>query len=280
MKPKYQTNETELKKKVPDVSDLVKKAKLTELENEIPAVSSLAKKTVLTAVENKTSTVSSLVKKKTNYDTKITEFDKKFTDHNHEKYITTPEFNTLAADAFNAWLARGVNLITKTDFDAKLSSLTRKITSNKSKHLLVENEINQLKKLSLDCFLGRMIFDGEDGIQNYSVLQLINRYFKTISGVINIYYWQSKGLFDERINSIKTTNYSITPSLDYYGTRTRVEFNGSCLKQDKVTFNHGKVVNIYIVYEISKSINISDYPTLENSLFGAVTLTKNADIDK
>ena len=72
--------------------------------------------------------------------------------------------------------------------------------------MLVENEINQLKKLSLDCFLGRMIFDGEDGIQNYSVLQLINRYFKTISGVINIYYWQSKGLFDERINSIKTTN--------------------------------------------------------------------------
>ena len=52
------------------------------------------------------------------------------------------------------------------------------------------------------------------------------------------------------------------------------------MKQDKVTFNHGKVVNIYIVYEISKSINIRDYPTLENCLFGAVTLTRNADIDK
>ena len=52
------------------------------------------------------------------------------------------------------------------------------------------------------------------------------------------------------------------------------------MKQDKVTFNHGKVVNIYTVYEISKSINIRDYPTLENCLFGAVTLTRNADIDK
>ena len=41
-----------------------------------------------------------------------------------------------------------------------------------------------------------------------------------------------------------------------------------------------KVVNIYNVYEISKSINISDYPTLENCLIGAVTLTKNADIDR
>ena len=109
------------------------------------------------------------------------------------------------------------------------------------------------------------------------------RYFKIIAGVGNgsyIYYWQSKGLSDERINSITASNYSVTPFLDYYGTKTRVEFSGSCLKQDKVTFNHGKIVNIYIVYEISKSINISNYPTLGNYLFGAVSLTKNAGIDK
>ena len=75
-------------------------------------------------------------------------------------------------------------------------------------------------------------------------------------------------------------NRSITPNLDYYGTKTRVEFNGSCLKQDNVKFNHGKVLNICIVYEMSKSINISDYPKLENCLFEAITLTKNADIHK
>ena len=34
------------------------------------------------------------------------------------------------------------------------------------------------------------------------------------------------------------------------------------------------------MFEISKSINISNYPTLENCLFGAVSQTKNADIDK
>ena len=85
---------------------------------------------------------------------------------------------------------------------------------------------------------------------------------------------------DERITSIKTTNLSITLNVSYYGTYMRVEFKESCLKLYKVTFNHGKAVNIYIVYKISKSINISDYPTLENCLFGAVNLTKNADIDK
>ena len=39
------------------------------------------------------------------------------------------------------------------------------------------------------------------------------------------------------------------------------------------------VVNIYTVHEISKSINISDYLTLENCLLEAITVTKNADID-
>ena len=59
--------------------------------------------------------------------------EKKLTDHNHDKYITTLEFNTLAVSVFNVRLAQA-NLITQTDFDDKLSSLSRKITSNKSKH--------------------------------------------------------------------------------------------------------------------------------------------------
>ena len=56
---------------------------------------------------------------KTNYNTKITEIENKLTDHNHDKYIDTPELNKLAADVFNARLAQA-NLITKTDFGSKL----------------------------------------------------------------------------------------------------------------------------------------------------------------
>ena len=129
LKTKYQTDKTELEKKIPDVSNLVKKAKLTELENKIPDVSSLATKTALTAVENKIPSVSNLVKK-TDYNTKVTEIENKLNNHNHDKYIDTSEFNKLAADVFNARLAQA-NLITKADFDAKLSSLNRKITANK-----------------------------------------------------------------------------------------------------------------------------------------------------
>ena len=65
------------------------------------------------------------------------------------------------------------------------------------------------------------------------------------------------------------------------GTKPRVRFSGSCLKQNAITYNHGKSVNIYILYKINKTDNTtSSDPTLENCLFGAVTLTKNADIDK
>ena len=86
-------------------------------------------------------------------------------------------------------------------------------------------------------------------------------------------------MFDKRINYITASNYSITPKLNYYVNKIRVEFSGSCLKQDKTTFSHGRIVNIYIIYEISKNYSISSYPTLENCLFGAVSLT-NVHIDK
>ena len=50
---------------------------------------------------------------------KLLKLKKNLTGHNHDKYITTPEFNTFAADVFNERLAQ-VNLITKTDFDVEL----------------------------------------------------------------------------------------------------------------------------------------------------------------
>ena len=103
-------------------------------------------------VENKIPNISSLVKR-TDYNTKITEKEKKLTDHNHDNYITTPEFNTLPADIFNARLAEA-NLITKTDFDAKPPSLHRKITSSKSKYLLAENELKKLKLYNWEYSIG------------------------------------------------------------------------------------------------------------------------------
>ena len=111
----YNTKTTEIEGKILYISNLATKTALTTVKNKIPNISYLATKTALTNVENK------------------------INNHDHDKYINTPEFNKLATDVFNTRIAQA-NLIIKTGFDAKLSSLNRKITKNKSKHLLVENE--------------------------------------------------------------------------------------------------------------------------------------------
>ena len=135
LKTKYQIDETELEKKIPDLTDFLKKTKLTELENKIPDVITLGTKTALATMENKIPSVSSLVKK-TDYDTKISKLEKKLTDHSHDRYITTPESNTLAASVFNARLSQA-NLITKADFVLSYQVLTEKLLQiNQNTYLL------------------------------------------------------------------------------------------------------------------------------------------------
>ena len=136
---KYDTDKSELEKKIPDTIGLVKKTdyntKITEIEGKIPDISNLATKTALNTVENKIPSVSNLVKK-ADYNNKITEIENKLNNHNHAKYIETSEFNKSAVDVFNSRITQA-NLVTKTGFDAKLSSLNRKVTQNKTEHLFV-----------------------------------------------------------------------------------------------------------------------------------------------
>ena len=117
--------------------------------------------------------------KKLDYNTKITEIEKKLTDHNHDKYITTSEISTLAADVFNARLAQA-SLVTKTNFDNNVSNLNNKIAINKTKNESIENELKKLKTFDSSYFIGKSHFE-EDGTQNYLVFQLLNKYFKLIA---------------------------------------------------------------------------------------------------
>ena len=209
----------------------------------------------MTTVENKISSVS--------------EIEKKLTDHNHNEYITTPEFN-------KPKLAQA-DLVTKTDFSNKFSSLDRKILLNKTRHLFIEKEVKKLKTFDLGYFMGKSYFD-EDGTQNYLVFQSILEYFTLNSNWIT--KWKSKGLSNESLEVVSTSNNSLTPSINYYGDKARLRFTRSVLQQKTVTYSYKKVVNLYVVYEITNFHGIYSYQTLTNALFGAVKLTKNPDIDK
>ena len=154
-------------------------------------------------------------------------------------------------------------------------SLNRKITANKTKHLLNDND--------LSYYRGKQYFDEGSCKQNYLVFLPIGKYFKlnSIVGVIDrVLSWQSKGLSNKSIKPPTTSDNSLTPELNYYGTKIKIKFTGSCLKQSHHIFTDKKVVNIYIVYELAASTSHDSDPTLKNCLFGAVTLTKNADIEK
>ena len=140
---------------------------------------------------------------------KITEIENKLTDYNHDKYITTPEFNTLAVDVFHARLAQA-NLIAKTDFDAKLSSLNKNVTKNKTRHLLVENELKKLKNFDSSYFIGKSHFE-EDATQTYFVFQPLNKHFEVVANIAYVLSWESKGLSGETIKPPATSDNSLTP---------------------------------------------------------------------
>ena len=169
-------------------------------------------------------------------------------------------------------------MITKTIFDNTVSRLDKKIVENKTKNKSIENELKKLKTFDLSYFIGKSHFE-EDGAQNCLVFQPIRRYFKINGKYISS--WKSKGLSDETITPYATSDNSLTPLIDYYGSKVRVKFNKGCLKQsNNLTYDYGSRVNIYIVYELGASSSNDSDPTLKNCLFGAVTLTKNADIEK
>ena len=140
--------------------------------------------------------------------------------------------------------------------------------------------MNKLKTFDSSYYNGKSYFE-EHGTPNYLIFQPLNKYFKVSNG--NLYYvlsWPSKGLSNESMKPPTTSDNSLTPILIYYGTKAKVSFDMSCLKPDKVTFNHGKIVNIYIVYEIIKTANINGNRnsnlTVQNALFGAVSLTRKS----
>ena len=122
----------------------------------------------------------------------------------------------------------------KLDFDALLSSFNMRVSANARQVLLAKDELNQPKNFDLSYFIGKSHFD-EDGTQNYLVFQPMYIYFKVITNTDYISSWKSKGLSSESIKPPTTSDNILTPALNYYVTKTKVKFTGSCLKQPNIS---------------------------------------------
>ena len=113
--------------------------------------------------------VSNLVKR-TDYNRKINEIERKSTDHNYKKYIATPKFYKWTSKDIAARLKQ-VNLVTKIEFRNKLTTFNKRITSNKTKHLEVKKKLESLITKEYKFFLDRIYFTSNDGPQNMFVYQ-------------------------------------------------------------------------------------------------------------
>ena len=142
MKTKYHTDKSELENEIPNTSGLVKKteydSKTSEIEVKVLDDGTLVIQFALSTVENNIPSINNLVKK-VDYDTKVTEIQNKLNKHNHDKYITTLEFNTLAADVFNSRLALA-NLVTQSNFDISISVIIKLLKIKQKMSLLKMNE--------------------------------------------------------------------------------------------------------------------------------------------
>ena len=136
--------------------------------------------------------ISTLIKK-SDYVTKIAETE--------SKYVSNTGFDSKLAQA---------NVITKRNFDPK--------------NIELENDIQKLQTFDSSYFRGKSHFE-EDGVQNYLVFQPIRRYFKITANIKYLSSWKSKGLFDETIKLYATSDNSLTPMIDHYGSKVRVKFN-------------------------------------------------------
>ena len=95
-----------------------------------------------------------------------------------------------------------------------------------------------------------------------------------------IHAWISTGIHNDSNNtdlfSVNNSNNN-SPTLLNKSNRLGVTFDGNYMKQNKLGYAHGKIVNLYIVYKLKNTrIDSPDF-TVQNRLLGAIKITKNTN---
>ena len=111
------------------------------------------------------------------------------------------------------------------------------------------------------------------------MFQPVSRSSKIVTDTSKVTEWNLKVLINEIIKSPSTSDNSLNPGINYFNSsRIWMNFDGNCLKYEKITFTHKQIGNIYIVYQINLwPFSVSQDFVLGSYLFGAVKLIKNSD---
>ena len=261
-----------VEKKIPDITGLATKSSVTYLitqaEDEIdkivkkiPDISGLATKTELIAVENKVPNASDFVLK--------------------SDYAT--EISTIKNDyATNASLDSKINDLKAQHITDEVKKVDEKVKKNASDILGFEGRLKQ-KEYVVDEAQRENSFNGGFYYyyleESYLVYKCKQYFFRSSSGN-RITSWRASGIKNLSTNSdLKAIpkEQGLLPIAEDNG-RMNVEFNDNYFVQNKVLHpSNNTGVNIYIVYRFDETSNTrnTDY-TIQNALFGAVKITKNA----
>ena len=268
-KSDYDTNVGNLELKIPEVSGKLNtsdfNSKVSELENKIrsaeqkPNISNLATKSSVTAVKNKIPDVKGFVKE-TDYATEITSIK--------SDYI------------INAALTSQLNNLKSTHIADEVKKVDDKVKKNitdivTAKNSLLRNK-SVLDDLEREASFNRGFYYYNQ--QFYFLFEPKSKSFSRNGGAIHA--WISTGIHNDSNNtdlfSVNNSNNNL-PTLVNKNNRLGVIFNGNYTKQNKLGYTHGKIVNIYIVYELkNRRIDNPDF-TVQNGLFGAIKITKNVN---
>ena len=268
LKSNYDSKIGNLELKIPDLSGLLQRSsfnsKVTELENKIktaeskPDTTNLTTKSSLNAVENEIPDVNGFVKK-TDYATEITNIK--------DDYVTNGAFTSQLNDLKSQHIADEVKKVNDKVVKNTSNILNYKISLDHNKSV-----INDLER---EASFSRVFYYYNQ--QSYLLLEgKVSSYVKTSN---NISGWKSTGIYSNYYNDnyphLKfVNNANGAPKLLIENGRFCVNFKANYMKQDKISYLHGSVVNIYIVYSLkNRNINNPDF-TVKNGLFGAVKITK------
>ena len=271
--------------------------KIDGVEKEKPDISELATKTSLNDYLQ-TST----------FNSKVTEVENKIKDADIIAKSAVTKANTIKSDlttyAKKADVATDITII-KNDYVTN-ASLSSQLSDLKSQHIATEvtNIDNKTKKNSSDILaLEKKLKQKEDTINENERGLSFNRgslFYKDQSYLTYEYKLGSFGfgITSEDISECKSTgihNYSSDSNMNAVvdsgghllniknDGRIHVHLSGNHFQQNKVIIpNNNNAINIYCVYELDSIASSRDTSfTIQNALFGAMQITKNAtDSDK
>ena len=262
-------------KKIPDISELATKTSLTSY------IQTATFNSKVTEVENKIKATDII---DTSANTKANTIRSDLTGYAKKADVAT-DITAIKNDyVTNASLTSQLNVFKSQHIATEVTGIDNKTKNKASDILALENKLQQKEDTINENERGNSFASGLSFYmdQSYLVYNCKTSSFRYTTNRISA--WRSAGIFNyfdnSNMNAVGDTSGNL-PDLKNDG-RMHVYLSGNYFKQDRTRIpNNNNAINIYIAYKLDPIASSRDTTfTIQNALFGAMQITKNADTSK